>query len=53
MHFILKDKNENIFCNFNRKFSIKDKYKIKTLQNSFQPWMTLATCILLDTAEER
>ena len=53
MHFIFKDEDEKVFCEFKRKFSIKDKYKIISQPSSHKAWMTLATCILLDTGEER
>jgi len=54
MHFVLKTNDQQTFCEFKRKFSIKDKYQMINKENSqVKPWMALATCILLDTGEGR
>ena len=53
MHFIFQGSDQQTFCEFKRKYSIRDKYSIHSNSTEFKPWMTLATCILLDTGEER
>jgi uncharacterized protein YxjI len=53
MHFSFQKGQGKAFGQFKRRYSIKDRYSLEFDQKTIEPWLVVATALLLDTGENR